>query len=118
MLDGSFVRGTTPTHIFPIPDPITLADLQDYTIAYRQKRKTILIKRKEDASYLKEIDSRTNIVMVLSQEETLLFDPRIPVVDVQIRASSIGSDVFVLGNYRLRLEDCFDPEPFDLEQSV
>lgn len=118
MLDGVFMRGTTPTHIFPIPPPVTAKDLRDFTVAYRQKKKTILIKHKEDASYLFDVNQDKNIVLVLSQEDTLLFDPRIPIVDVQIRAVSNGSDVFDLGQYRLRLKDCFDSEPFDLEVSV
>jgi hypothetical protein len=44
MLDGAFTRGTTPTHIFPIPEPLTASDLADFTIVYRQKNKNILIK--------------------------------------------------------------------------
>jgi hypothetical protein len=36
-------------------------------------------------------------------------------VEVQIKASSIGSDVFKLGEYRLRLDDTFDTNEFDLE---
>ena len=49
MLDGVFARGTTPTQIFPIPGGLTKSDFLDFTISYRQKGKTILIKRKEDS---------------------------------------------------------------------
>lgn len=48
MLHGAFTRGTTPTHIFPLPGIITMSDLKDFTIVYRQKNKNILIKHKKD----------------------------------------------------------------------
>ena len=114
MLDGVFARGTTPTHIFPIQCPVFKSDLADFTITYRQKNKNVLIKYPEDTCELYDIDNNRNIVVVLSQADTLLFDPRIKIVEVQIKAESIGSDVFLLGEYRLRLEDCFDSNEFDL----
>lgn len=66
MLDGVFARGTTPTHIFPIPGGLTKSDLLDFTISYRQKSKTILIKRKEETYDIPEVDSNKNIILVLS----------------------------------------------------
>jgi hypothetical protein len=66
MLDGAFARGTTPTHIFPIPKPLTMSDLKDLTIAYRQKNKNVIIKHWEDLSFLNDVDPETNIVVVLS----------------------------------------------------
>lgn len=66
MLDGVFARGTTPTQIFPIPGELTKSDLLDFTISYRQKHNTILIKRKEDSYDIPEIDSEKNIIVVLS----------------------------------------------------
>ena len=115
MLDGAFTRGTTPTHIFPIPEPLTAADLADFTIAYRQKNKNILIKYPDDVSYLRDVDNEHNITVILSQADTLLFNPRIKTVEVQIRAETVGSDVLVIGEYRLRLNDCFDTNEFGLE---
>jgi hypothetical protein len=44
-----------------------------------------------------------------------MFNPRVKIVEVQIKASSTGSDVFKLGEYRLRLDDTFDTNEFDLE---
>jgi hypothetical protein len=44
-----------------------------------------------------------------------MFNPRVKIVEVQIKASSVGSDVFKLGEYRLRLDDTFDTNEFDLE---
>ena len=115
MLDGAFARGTTPTHIFPIPEPLTISDLKDFTIVYRQKNKNIIIKHREDTCLLDDIDNNHNITLILSQAETLMFDPRVKIVEVQIKASSVGSDVFKLGDYRLRLDDTFDTNEFDLE---
>lgn len=44
-----------------------------------------------------------------------MFNPKINIVEVQIKASSIDNNVFKLGEYRLRLDDTFDTEEFDLE---
>ena len=82
MLDGVFARGTTPTQIFPIPGGLTKSDFLDFSISYRQKGKTILIKRKEDSYSIPEVDSEKNIIVVLSQTETLMFNPNIEVVEV------------------------------------
>lgn len=115
MLDGAFTRGTTPTHIFPIPAPLTMADLVDFTIVYRQKNKNILTKYPDDISLLRDVDNEHNITVILSQADTLMFNPRIKTVEVQIKAETTGSDVMVIGEYRLRLDDAFDTNEFDLE---
>ena len=115
MLDGAFARGTTPTHIFPIPEPLTMSDLKDLTVTYRQKNKNVVVKHWEDLSFLRGVDPEKNLVVVLSQADTLMFNPRVKIVEVQIKASSIGSDVFKIGDYRLRLDDIFDENEFDLE---
>ena len=115
MLDGVFARGTTPTQIFPIPGGLTRSDFLDFTISYRQKGKTVLIKRKEDSYDIPEVDSEKNIIVVLSQAETLMFNPNIEIVEVQVRGATIGHDVIPMGDYRLRLEDAFDESEFDLE---
>jgi hypothetical protein len=115
MLDGVFARGTTPTQIFPIPGGLTKSDFLDFTISYRQKGKTILIKRKEESYNIPEVDSEKNIIVVLSQAETLMFNPNIKIVEVQVRGATKGHDVIPMGDYRLRLEDAFDEGEFDLE---
>lgn len=115
MLDGAFTRGTTPTHIFPIPAPLTAADLADFTIVYRQKNKNILIKCPSDISFLQDVDNEHNLTVILSQADTLMFNPKIKTVEVQIKAETVGSDVIIIGEYRLRLNDSFDTNEFDLE---
>jgi hypothetical protein len=51
MLNGAFSRGTTPTHIFPLPDSLVISDLDDFSITYRQKNRNILIKDKESVMH-------------------------------------------------------------------
>ena len=114
MLDGEFTRGTTPTHIFNLPDGLFMKDIEDISIAYRQKNKTVLIKHLKDCHFLPGFDSNTQFALVLSQEDTLLFDPYIKRVEVQLKAETIGSDVIPIGEYSFRLNDCYDTNPFDL----
>lgn len=115
MLNGEFMRGTTPTHLFCLPDNLFMKDIDDISIAYRQKNDTVLIKHLADCHFLPELDSQTQFALVLSQEDTLLFNPYIKVVEVQLKAKTIGSDVIPIGDYRFRLKDCYDITPFDLE---
>lgn len=114
MLHGEFTRGTTPTHVFCLPEVLFMNDIADISIAYRQKRKTVLIKHLKDCHFLPEFDSTKQFAIVLSQEDTLMFDPNISIVEVQLKAKTIGSDVIPIGEYRFRLNDCFDPKIFDL----
>lgn len=113
MLDGVFSRGTTPTQIFPLPGDLVASDFYDFAITYRQKGKVILTKTKADVSYITDLDNEKNIVVVLSQADTLMFNPNIKIVEVQVKGASTGNDVFMLGEYRLRLEDDFSNHEFD-----
>ena len=114
MLDGEFTRGTTPTHIYWLPEGMYMTDIDDISIAYRQKNKTILVKHLKDCHFFKELDGNTSFALVLSQEDTLLFNPQIKTVEVQLKAKTIGSDVIPIGEHRFRLKDCYDTEVFDL----
>jgi hypothetical protein len=64
MLDGVLIRGTTPTQTFPVPKGLTKSGFLDFIITYRQKNKTILIKRKVDWHDIKDLDSERNISVV------------------------------------------------------
>jgi hypothetical protein len=44
-----------------------------------------------------------------------MFNPNIKTVEVQIKGVTMGHDVFLLGEYRFRLENVFDEEGFDLK---
>ena len=116
MIDGVFSRGTTPTQIFPLPGDLTMSDFHDFAITYRQKGKAVLTKTKADCHIIPEIDSEKNIVVVLSQADTLLFNPNIKIVEVQVKGASVGYDVMMLGDYRLRLDDDFSNCAFDFTQ--
>jgi hypothetical protein len=105
MVDGVFTRGTTPTQVFSLPYDLTIKDIRDVAIAYRQKGKTILVKHLEDCHFLTDLDSEKDIVVILSQEETLLFNPRYKVAEVEFKVSTVGSDVIPIAKYTLRVED-------------
>lgn len=115
MLDGVFARGTTPTQVFPVPGDLTMDDFLDVSIAYRQKGRNVLVKRKKDTQAITDLDFKKNIVLVLSQEDTLLFNPNIDIVEVQIKAHTVGHDVFIIGDYRFRLENTYDESVFDFD---
>lgn len=116
MLHGVFARGTTPTQVFPIPGDLTMSDFTDLTVTYRQKGKVVLKKRKSDTQNITDLDSEKNVILVLSQADTLLFNPKNKIVEVQIKVETTGNDVFIIGDYRFRLEDIYDDEEFDLKQ--
>lgn len=103
MLYGEFTRGTTPTHNFPLPKNLNLTNFIDLTVIYRQKGKNILVKTKENVC-----ESNNHITLSLSQEDTLKFDPRIKFVEVQIKGRVDNNNVSIFGEYRFRLNDCFD----------
>lgn len=120
MLDGVFTRGTTPTHIYSLPEGMVVDDIKDVSIAYRQKHKTVLIKRLADCFYgencLPGLDPMRDYAVVLSQEDTLLFNPKIQVVEVEFKALTTGSDVIPINTYRLRIEDTFNEDLFYLDE--
>lgn len=105
MVHGVFTRGTTPTQIFSLPEELTMADIRDVSLAYRQKGKTLFIKHLKDCYVLPELDSERDIVVVLSQQETLLFNPHIKIAEVEFKVSTVGSDVIPIATYRMRVED-------------
>ena len=66
MLNGVFARGTTPTHMFPIPGDLVMSDFVDLTVTYRQKKRAVLIKRKADTQNIIDLNNEKNIILVLS----------------------------------------------------
>ena len=108
MLYGTITRGTTPTINFPLSVSIITSNLTDFTVSFRQKNKTVLVKRKGefDSSSI----STNNITVKFSQEDTLSFLPITDTIDVQIKGLMKNGDVAILGNYSYRLEDIYDTE--------
>lgn len=105
MVHGVFTRGTTPTQIFTLPDELSMKDIRDVSIAYKQKGRNVLVKHLEDCHFLTDLDSEKDIVVVLSQEETLLFNPYYKIVEVEFKVATVGSDVIPVATYRLRVEE-------------
>jgi hypothetical protein len=77
MLQGTIIRGTTPTHDFGLPYPKEL--IKDIRLAYVQNKKVVFVKQKSDCHIQDE-----TLSVVLTQEETLSFVPN-EVVGIEIR---------------------------------
>lgn len=106
MLDGIVTRGTTSTQVFKLLNNVKKSELKDFSVSFRQKNKTILTKGSNDI--IDASGSDEEIVVSLTPEETLLFNPKIEFVEVQIKGLSLLDKVFIIDSYKLRLEDCFD----------
>ena len=77
MLQGTVIRGTTPTHEFELPYPKEL--IENIRIVYGQNKKAIFTKTEYDCTIENE-----KILVDLIQEETFLFSPRRN-VEIEIR---------------------------------
>lgn len=94
-------RGTTPTHTFTTD--INLENAEVLYITYQQAGNTILEKTLDDCTV-----SDTEIVIELSQGDTLAFDYKLP-VEIQIRAkfadgSAVKSQIMTTDADRLLKE--------------
>jgi hypothetical protein len=106
MLDGKFIRGTTPTHTFELP--IALDFVRDLTITYKQNGEVLVKRRLEDC------DIHENIVAVtLDQQESLSFLPN-EIAEVQLKLLTEGGRVVASPTYRIAVEDALDTEVFDI----
>ena len=106
MLDGKFIRGTTPTHTFVLPFHVSLLD--NLSVSYRQVGHTIprVVKNVE------ECDVEENVVAVtLTQEESLSFTPG-KIIEVQLKVITDGGTVLASPMYRLLVEDILDERGF------
>lgn len=106
MLDGKFIRGTTPIHRFALP--FITSQLSDLTITYGQLGEVIVKKTMEDC------DVAENLVTVsLTQQESLSFSPN-EIAEVQMKVATIDGDVLASPRYRLAVEDVLDDKEFDV----
>lgn len=106
MLDGKFIRGTTPTHKFALPFAASV--VKDLTVTYcRENGEVIVKKRLRDCAVEDDVVSVT-----LSQQESLSFEPE-EIVEVQIKLSTDGGNVLASPKYRIAVEDALDTEVFD-----
>ena len=104
-------RATTPTHTFSFTnlDPETFKKLNVY---YAQQGVEILIKRKEDFIFqVKETEDSILYLasVVLTQEETKLFKPRID-VEVQLRVLTADNRSLASQKYRVPVNDVINDE--------
>ena len=106
MLDGKFIRGTTPTHQFALPFDGGM--IKDLTVTYCRDNGEVVVKRR-----LEECEIVENIVSVtLEQLESLSFQPD-EIVEVQIKLSTDGGKVLASPKYRIAVEDALDTEVLD-----
>ena len=77
MLQGTIIRGTTPTHEFDLPYPQEL--IENIRIVYGQNKKAVVTKTEYDC-----VVKEGKISVDLIQEETFLFSPR-RTVEIEIR---------------------------------
>ena len=68
MIQGTVIRGTTPTHEFELPYPLDL--IEDLRVVYGQKGKAIFTKF---ASECQLAEGKFSVDLI--QEETFLFSP-------------------------------------------
>lgn len=96
------IGGTTPTHTFELPFDTELVSASK--IIYAQGGTIVLTKTVADCE-LKENEIRTR----LTQEETFLFDCRMP-VSIQVRVLTIGGDALVSDILQVPVKKCLDTE--------
>ena len=85
MIQGTLIRGTTPTHEFELPYPVEL--IKDIRLVYGQKNKVVLIKQRKQCIIQDGV-----IVVTLTQEDTLSFLPN-KNIDIEIRIKLIDEQV-------------------------
>lgn len=104
MIHGIIMQGTTPDQYYELPFSTDL--LEKVSVTYRQKGKTVIIKRTEDCTL-----EGNNIIVSLDQEETMLFNPT-EIVEVQIKVKTLEGEVMGCDEYRLSVKEIFDKEVF------
>ena len=95
-------RATTPTHTFTLP--FDTSQLEKVRITYEQNDVTILSKTEVDC-----VLEGKNIVLNLTQEDTLLFAPRDRVY-IQLRVKTVDGKVVASGLFRKFPKECLDEE--------
>lgn len=106
MLHGEIIQGTTPTQVFELPFKVN--QLKDYSITYSQKNQVILKKKKEECTE----ENENRVSFVLTQQETLLFDPTL-LLEVQMKAYTVGGQAVASDIYQVGVRKVLDKEVFD-----
>ena len=80
-------RGTTPTHIFTLPQGMQTSTFSDVYITYSQMGRVVTEKEKDDLTI-----AENEIRVTLTQEDTLQFLPG--KVEIQIRVKTVSGNAF------------------------
>ena len=80
-------RGTTPTHIFLLPDSLDSSLFTEVFITYAQMGKVVTEKGTDDLTV-----SGNEVRVTLKQEDTLRFLPG--KVEIQMRIKTVGGSAF------------------------
>lgn len=107
MLDGSFARGTTPTHQFRLPFEIDRVECLSITYGYRKNNEVVIKKTLEDCTVIDEY-----VILTLSQEDTLAFKNN-SIIQVQMKVLSNSGTVVASSPYYLKVESVLDEEIFE-----
>lgn len=91
MAENDIIRGTTPVHVFNIP--FDTRDIEKYTVTYSAitsdgKSRTVLKLTQDDSEMY-----GTQIVVALTQEQTLLFS-EYTAVKIQVKVLTTSGSVF------------------------
>ena len=93
MISGAFFRGTTPTHTFTLPFEVDL--ISDLRITYSQNKNEILTKSRDEVKFYEN-----DILVTLTQQETLLFTDKTPVfIQIKIKLKSgqvVSSEIITM----------------------
>ena len=105
------IRGTTPTHTFKFGtlNPEELAQLNVY---YAQRGEVILTKTKADFNFTSFVDDDITTYTAytkLTQEETLLFSPRVE-VEIQVRVLTDSGIAMASPKYKVPVQNVLDDE--------
>ncbi len=93
-------RGTTPTHVFELPEELVGIPFTALWITYSQDGVTILEKSieecKQDGQY---------VYITLTQDETLLFSMDAFLTEAQVRIKTKNGESITSNRVRLNIED-------------
>lgn len=96
------IRGTTPTHIYTLP--IDTALLSELKIIYAQADNILFEKV---AAHCQMTENTASVT--LTQEETFLFDCKMP-VQIQVRALTVAGVALASPITLISVEKCLDNE--------
>lgn len=105
------IRGTTPTHTFKF-GTLNPEELTQLNVYYAQRGEVILTKTKADFNFNSLIDDDITLYSAytkLTQEETLLFSPRIE-VEIQVRVLTDDGIAMASPKYKVPVQNVLDDE--------